>query len=52
MKPCTRAARSAAHTSIKLNRVVFPAFPSDPDKHLPAVEPVAEGPEDAEDEEA
>ncbi len=27
-------------------------LPSDPDKHLPAVEPPAEGPEDAEDEEA
>ncbi len=29
-----------------------PTLPSDPDKHLPSVEPPAEGPEDAEDEEA
>ena len=29
-----------------------PAHPSDPDKYLPAVEPPAEGPEDAEDKEA
>ncbi len=35
-----------------LGRDAVPTLPSDPDKHLPSVEPPAEGPEDDEDEEA
>jgi hypothetical protein len=37
---------------MQLGRDAVPPHPSDSDKHLPAVEPPAEGPEDAEDEEA
>ncbi len=35
-----------------LGRDVVPTLPSDSDIHFPAVEPPAEGPEDAKDEEA
>ena len=37
---------------LALCRDAVPPLPSDSDKHLPAVEPPAEGPQNSEDEEA
>ncbi len=51
----TRAERFASIHSVldsALNAVIDSVIHSDPNKYLPTVEPVAEGPEDAEDEEA
>ena len=51
----TQAERFASIHSVldsALNAVIDSVIHSDADKHLPAVEPPAEGPEDAEDEEA
>jgi hypothetical protein len=51
----TQAERFASIHSVldsALNAVIDSVIHSDPNKHLPAVEPPAEGPEDAEDEEA